>query len=87
LACAVLLLLIPACEPQTGPLPDDGLVGQPVRDSTGDRAQASSEQPGARNVSAPPDLDSARAQLSWDSVAGDLAWYYAHPGDYNQDGW
>jgi len=42
--------------------------------------------PTSRTVSAPPDLDSAEAILSWDRGGGDLSWYYAHPGDYNQDG-
>lgn len=81
------LLLVPACKSQlAGPA-----VNKPDRQlSSGLADHSIPAGPGqavtARAVSTPPDLDSAKAQLTWDANTGDLTWYYAHPGDYNQDG-
>lgn len=85
LACFTLLL--PACQPQSAPLPNAGQ--SPLQhDAIASIARPTEETQtlASRDVSAAPDLDAAQTVLSWDGGAGDLTWYYAHPGDYNQDG-
>jgi PKD repeat protein len=86
LACFT-LLLVPACESQLAAPSADGPLRQPGRVfSDGNFLAPAGQPPIARGVSTPPDLDSAQAQLTWNVDTGDLTWYYAHPGDYNQDG-
>ncbi len=43
-------------------------------------------QPQSRTSSAPPALANSQARLVWDAGAGQLSWYYANCGDYNQNG-
>jgi PKD repeat protein len=73
---ACISVLLSACQPRSAPLPAMGHRRPAVETPTSV----------THAVSIPPDLDSAAAVLSWDSGAGNLTWYYSHPGDYNQDG-
>jgi len=81
------LLPVPACESQLATEPASSSIHQASQVSTDEAVPRSANQDAtSRAVSTPPDLDSAAAQLTWDADADDLTWYYAHPGDYNQDG-
>lgn len=81
------LLSIPACESRLAAAPAGSSLRQASQLSMDSTLPPKANQDAtARAVSTPPDLDSAEAQLTWDADAGDLSWYYAHPGDYNQDG-
>ncbi|MBN2083216.1 PKD domain-containing protein [bacterium] len=81
-------MLIQACAAPAPQLsPTDASTSAAVATSNGAVTAAAGRQPHqARQVSAPPDLNSAAAVLSWNSASQDLSWYYTHPGDYNQDG-
>lgn len=79
--------LVSACEPTSAPLPATFSTYQSPPNLTETAALTTGgKSPVSRTASAPPDLDSAEAVLSWDSGSGNLTWFYCHPGDYNQDG-
>ncbi|MBN2083215.1 hypothetical protein JW859_13535 [bacterium] len=91
IACVCcLILLVSTCQAQS---PQLHAASNLSASQAAPTATATAVGPGTaastapvRTVSGPPDLNSAAAELHWDPTAQDFSWYYAHPGDYNQDG-